>query len=596
MTETFAESHFAFEDVGGETATALLDGLFDDELLDGADGGGDPPEPKLPPPKQPDRPAPYDKDELEKRERQTREYVERMTKRPAQPPPDPFAPYAPQAKPVEAPKQPAPKAPLPKQAAPAPPPQQQWPEFPPIVPLNPGPERVAPLPQRPAEPNATAGADSPFLKPKAEPDDKFWKDFKKFTEDDNVRTIAAIVAGLGLLAGIRFYRNLSSDAVRKHLNNSTLNPTKIAAAEMGVKAYDRTTGAQLTRSADGRSFELTRPDGTNELIPRDNVDRVRYEFVGADARQVSQLKAMTELQLKGLDQRAAWVAQTDVVRDATMKEPQRFVLIEGDKEVGTIAGINADHTVQVKQPDGTTVNKAVGADSKFVLKVKDDVVAARKAASQDVSFLLKLASPKVDEKEWKRTRAGTNPIGADPNVRARLDDVQKQSEAAQKQTQEMQRQLDEVMTELRELKADKARAALPGTVTDAANAKPANSEPTRVGETKPGGAAERTDFTEEEREKLAKDYEARAKTAQDEGSFEKANLYKELAAGLRSVDVAKRSGTERFIAEMCGGKGKALALGGGALVLVSLGIGGLAALREHQKSKSFAEAKFSGGR
>lgn len=164
------------------------------------------------------------------------------------------------------------------------------------------------------------------------------------------------------------------------------------------------------------------------------------------------------------------------------------------------------------------------------------------------------------------------------------------------------KQVDDVLAELGEAKDVRAKApteqSAKGTAGDLVERAPTAK---RDGSRRPGGgggaeqATEKVEFTSEERAKLATEYDKRADLASEAGDVEATRLYRELSAGLRSNDTAKRSGTERFIAEMCGGKAKALAGAGGALILLSLGIGAFTMLKEHQRNqRKYQEATISG--
>lgn len=363
---------------------------------------------------------PYSATELHRREKQTMEYVAKMA------PTFRFAPRPDLIRQVLGPDVAPPQRTLPN------------PQFPPIEP--PPPVRVEP-------PAPTTNTNDGFTPPAPETPaggKNFWETVKDYSKEDWVRGLAAILAALGVSKGIEIYRNLGKDVVRQHVENGeqvkvTVDATKTA-GERGVKAFDKITGQPLEKlSADGKYYEATRADGTIEKIPVQNIDRIRYEIVAADQREVKQLKAELELRLKGLPDRAAMISKLDVQHDAAMTEKQKFVFTDKGVEVGTIEGINQDGTIKVKQADGSFVNRTVNADTQMVLKFKDAVANVQKLNGADVAEFMKLASPQVNLSDWTRMQGEVR----EQKTREFEDALNKLLEDSKKAHEETKQKLEE---------------------------------------------------------------------------------------------------------------------------------------------------------
>lgn len=324
------------------------------------------------------------------------------------------------------------------------PPQRTLPTFPPIEPLRPNP----PVERPPVATNPEAKPAEGFGKKDHTVGGKnFWETVKTYSKEDWVQGLAVILAAMGAVKGYQIYQNFNQDVVRQHVESEqtkvTVDSTK-PPGERGVRAYDKVTGEELTRrSADGKHWEVDR-GGVTEKIAVQNIDRVRYEIVAGNEREVKQFKAQLELDLKGMHDRAKWVAQLDVQHDPTMTEKQKFVFTEKGVEVGTIEAINADGTVKVKQADGSFVNKAMTADTALVMKVKD-APAQNKLNGVDIAEFMKLASPKVTLSDWTRLQGEVREQRAkefESKLQELLDESKKAHEETKQKLEEARRQLD----------------------------------------------------------------------------------------------------------------------------------------------------------
>lgn len=391
-----------------------------------------------------DKVFPYSKNELARRERSTMEYVTRMAPG--------FRGFNP------------PSMQTWRDVA-ANPPRRNFPTFPAIEPPVPpvqqptdGPAPVNPTPT----PSEGFGRKDQVVGGK-----NFWETVKEYAKKDWVQGLAIILAGLGAIKGYEIYRSLGADVVRQHIENPDQVKVTVDTArpesERGVRAYDRLTGAELTkRTADGKYFEVDRPGGTPERIPVQDIDRIRYEIVAGSEREVKVLKAQLELDLKGLHDRAKMVGKLDVQFDPAMTEKQKFVFTEGGVEVGTIEGMNADGTLKVKLADGSVANKTVTADSALVLKVKDSVAEQKKLAGADIAEFMKIASPTVTLKDWTRMQGEVREQKTKEMVdklQQALDESKRAHEETKQKLNEAKRQLEQ-QKELNETERKKATAEI----------------------------------------------------------------------------------------------------------------------------------------